>query len=211
MIATCQISANGMAFYFKVYLDQHQDLFSQSSAPTPRISLPGTPVSSSLPSPQIEFFDKYAPKSGSPTASMHKRHPYLHFTLSSHSSDHRLPVTRNHHHHFHLSFHRSHENPVGVFEFQKYLNLESRFHHPAADSLKERAMNLLGECSSCLLLCSSEALRHVVLWLDRMNSERFREFYCQSREKRWDEVVAENRLMTIRLTNALAEFREKER
>lgn len=100
---------------------------------------------------------------------------------------------------------------VGVFEAQKYLNLETRLRHPHGDMLADRAMRLLGESSAELLTDTANALRHVVSWLERLNACRFWKLFNRGQEEQWKADVKANEDMAARLQCSLREFRETKR
>lgn len=98
-----------------------------------------------------------------------------------------------------------------MFESQKYLNLEIQIQHPDGDALVEQALRLLGESVQDLLLECASALRDIILWLERINANRFQT--CLGRKKkdlRFDAVrdIADAKL---RLWDSLSEFRESKR
>ena len=59
---------------------------------------------------------------------------------------------------------QSHEGLVGVFESQRYLNLETRFAHPDAEALLGQMMSLLNESVGDLLETCASAMEVVGTW-----------------------------------------------
>ena len=66
------------------------------------------------------------------------------------------------------------QSPVGVFESQYYMNIEKRLHHPREEEFEARSVELLAESCEDLLEALGDAMEHVVVWLDQMNTDRFR-------------------------------------
>lgn len=198
-----QVRANGMAFYYKI-IDPTRDRFPATPAPSRPGTPLGTPTHSRPPSPTQE--EEPGPKSARSSISGRRRrhHGHHHHHSLFHPHGHHVSL-------FHEALDRSHEHAVGVFESQKYLNLETRMHHPDGDVLVERAMKLLAESSTELLRGSADALRHIISWLERMNSDRFWKLYGREREKSWKKAVRDNEESKRRLEIALTHYREKTR
>ena len=53
------------------------------------------------------------------------------------------------------------------------MNIEARLHTPNADAYIERAVALLGESCTELLVTCADSLDCVTDWLERINTERF--------------------------------------
>ncbi|KAI5115077.1 hypothetical protein M0805_006708, partial [Coniferiporia weirii] len=100
---------------------------------------------------------------------------------------------------------------VGVFESQRFLNLELRMAHPNADELVPRIMELLIESANELIVCCADTLDHLVGWLERMNQDRFWKIYGRRRKMTWEEGIRKDEAMRERLRSTLDEFRQKKR
>ncbi|TDL21197.1 hypothetical protein BD410DRAFT_821614 [Rickenella mellea] len=197
--------ANGMAFYFKI-IDPTREKFPVTPAPsrpesvinTPSPSRPATPLTSGAE-------DSPAPSVAPTTVSSMRRklHSHIpHLQLNLHNS-----LFRSH---AFQDLGRLPSTAVGIFESQKYLNLESHFQHPRADMFMENAMCLLQESSKDLLVASADATRHVMAWLERLNSDRYWKLYGREHAK-WSESVKENEEARKRHRKALNKFREQQR
>ena len=115
------------------------------------------------------------------------------------------------------------ENPVGVFESQRYLNLETRFAHPDADAVLGRMMALLNESVRDLVEACASAMEDVGLWLGEVEKEggwkawaasvmeAVRGGWTERRKERWEETVKMAEEARERLDKALHEFRTKKR
>lgn len=143
-------------------------------------------------------------------------HHALNLTHHSHHHTH-----HSHHHHsrhlhypsslFHEVLDRQAEGAVGVFESQRYLNLETRLTHPNAEEVIPRVVAHLGESSADLTATCADALDHLAAWLGRMNQDRFWKLFRRDREKTWGEGIQEDEAMCARLRSVLEEFRLKKR
>lgn len=221
------VRANGMAFYFKI-IDPQLD--KQPGTPAfSRITTPSsTPVisrASSRPSSpnRDSRGESNLPSSTSITSSTRRRHRHKHHIL--HHSFH-LPHGFHHHHHlpssfimhiqhpsslFHEIIDRSSENPVGVFESHRYLNLETRLTHPSSGEYVTRMMCLLKESVKDLLKCDADALDYVASWLERLNQDRFSRLFFRKKALSWEETIEQHEEMRARLQNTLDDFRNKKR
>lgn len=112
--------------------------------------------------------------------------------------------------------------PVGVFESQAYLDLEARFAHAGADTLRARAMGLLGaeDGAGPLLRCAADALGMCGHWVERIDEEmivgrvvRLLKTKLGMRRKRKvsDNVVLQIENVRARLLACLEEFRKEKR
>ena len=197
-----------MAFYFKI-MDPSRHRFPGTSAAC-------TPLTSPLPSRATSPASTPGLEDRSPSSSRNN-------SLRSRRRRSRMHLHHHHYFNFHFShghptslFHevlnRSHENPVGVFESQKYLNLETRFTHPGAEAVLHRMMQLLGESANELLLCCAESIDHFVTWLQRVNDDRIWKRYIKKRCLKWEgEAVVENEEVIHNLRTCLDEFRRTKR
>ncbi|TDL16038.1 hypothetical protein BD410DRAFT_731828 [Rickenella mellea] len=194
------VRANGMAFFFKI-----MDPFSENFPSTPGASRAGspaaTPYQSRPPSPSpLHEGTPSSPKYPSSVSSRRRRH----------QRQHSFPYGRQNFL-FHIALNHTQENAVGVFESQKYLNLESRFNHPENDYFADSAMNLLGTCSTDLLKSSADALRHVISWLEKADSNGLIGFQNRTPRESWEEAIQQNENAKMSLERTLRDFREKKR
>ncbi|KAH8109100.1 hypothetical protein DFH11DRAFT_1629750 [Phellopilus nigrolimitatus] len=217
------VRANGMVFYFKIIGPQPgMPALSVLSTPwsTPSHSRPPSPTRSQ---------GEATSASNSSVKSTGRHHSHRN-NAHAHSSHHFFSTLRRHHTlHGHNQHHRSHhspltpslsarhsltfqvENAVGVFESQRYLNLEARFSHPSADDLFPRIMELLGESTGDLVACCADTLDHVVDWLGRMNKDRFWKLYGRKRGKSWEEAARGDQDAMMRLRRVLDDFLVRKR
>lgn len=106
---------------------------------------------------------------------------------------------------------RQAEGAVGVFESQRYLNLETRLAHPNAEEVIPRVVAHLGESSADLTTACADALDYLAAWLGRMNQDRFWKLFRRERDRTWGEGIREDEAMCARLRSVLEEFRLKKR
>lgn len=155
----------------------------------PRFDLGATPTSS--------------PRATTPN-STHRRHYHSH----SHSHSQLLHSLHNLHLHSH---HREHV--VGVFESQRYMDLEStHFSHPLSALYTQRATELLREGADELLAANIAALKGLDDWLMWSRMDRWT-FWRGGEKKR---KLHEHRLEGVRktkldLADALDKFRKDKR
>ncbi|KAF9446717.1 hypothetical protein P691DRAFT_776668 [Macrolepiota fuliginosa MF-IS2] len=134
------------------------------------------------------------------------------------------PVLHHHHHHhhhhhllhqslLHLSLGRKKEHAVGVFESQRYLNLEARrLNDPYGEVCTQRLTRLLQECCTDLLSVTREGLIGVKDWLGTVRDARLR-FWVKAatkdaqRQNKLDEIQR----LRYRVASALEEFRNDKR
>ncbi|KZW02716.1 hypothetical protein EXIGLDRAFT_601614 [Exidia glandulosa HHB12029] len=177
------IRAEGMSFFFKL-LDPLREKFPEtprgsildSPIVTPLSSRPPTPVTSPTHSPLI------------PTAQLPSvRLPPSGLSVSSTvpmSPPSIAPSSKRRKHiglHLHLphlkhglfgEFGHSHENPVGIVESLKYMNLESRFDHPMRNAMLEQSMSLMHDACRDLLVASADSLHTALDWMRNVNAAR---------------------------------------
>lgn len=145
-----------------------------------------------------------SPVGDSPTASA--------FPLSS---THRHSHSHNHlHHHLlHIALTRNIEPAVGLFESQRYLNLENnRFREPEAEANTEHSTALLQESCDDLLKHGALALAGITAWFPRVRRQRFNPFAPPKRiEANQKEKMT--KLMALRdgFEGALKEFLQTKR
>ncbi|KAL5501058.1 hypothetical protein ACEPAH_9445 [Sanghuangporus vaninii] len=226
------VRANGMAFYFKVIgSETGGPALSLLNTPwsTPTQSRPATRPSS----PAEMFRDDPTPSTAS-VKSTGRRKVLHHHRVASLSSP--RPILRRHHshqqvHHHHLNhrhLHHSHhhtsrpasvlssgassffEKPVGIFESQRYVNIESRFSHPASEELFLIITARLADGSRDLIVACGDTLDHVISWLERMNQDRFWKLYGRG-HKHWQEAIRDDELAMSKLQYTLDEFWNEKR
>ena len=189
-----------------------------SRSPTP----PGIPVSS----PASEYFQNRTNQSGSATPKharqstpggrnkqFHPHHLFAHpfFSYQSHPgspsvSHHKQRPFQNN-----GFFGRPHENAVGVFESQRFLNLEARtLTHPYANLMLSRMRSLLAESASDLLVCCAETLEYTDGWLKYVPTGHITEIFTRGDRKKgrsFEEAVSRNDEVREKLQKTLDEFR----
>ncbi len=236
-----QVRANGMAFYFKIMDPSRHNYYGapksplsatssphRSRSPSPRPSI-RTPVPTPAAVDELEAKHSSAPSgTATPTSPRGRRHvnrqfhPHhiFHHPFFLPSPSHQLHGFFNnfhhrHHHHSGSLFGLARENAVGVFESQRFLNLEARAHlsHPDADVFLERMRSMLSESASDLLVCSADTLEHVDEWLRYLPTRRVVELMSLGSKKRkpCKEALSDNDRVRERLERTLDEFRKVKR
>ena len=207
------VRANGMAFYFRIV--NPKDKF--PGTPTPaasRASTPlATPATSRAPSPASRE-ESVVPSNASQNSGTRRRkgQGQSHHTGHRHHKSH-ISVFLSAHHPsslFQEALVRSAENPVGVFESQRYLNLETRMTHPQADAYLTDMLSLLSESSNELLTVCADTIDHIAGWFERVNNDRFWRLHRRDRTSREDLLRGDEEARK-RLQSALDEFKEKKR
>ncbi|EJD55665.1 hypothetical protein AURDEDRAFT_78909 [Auricularia subglabra TFB-10046 SS5] len=229
------IRGEGMSFFFKL-LDPLREKFPETprgsvvNSPliTPTSSRPATPLSQPSHSP---FFTSplvnVASTAPSPLATVSGPDdatpppaPVITVvpTSSSVSSKHRrkghglhLHLPRPHFRHGLFGGDHSHENPVGIFESLKYMNLEARFEHPFRNMLLEQSMALLDESCRDLLEACADSMGVALTWLRNVNAGRLRLPQRKRMEKSRLESIAALQGSRGQLTAALESFRAEKR
>lgn len=226
-----------MSYFFKI-MDPSRNTFPITPLPSRPGSPPITPTTSRPPSPprtplqlvhSPEKERNFRERGSSHDRNIHekspihekfshggrsttrRRRPHFHLRFGSTAHLHHSHHHHRHHHLFRELIQRGQENPVGIFESQKYLNLETRFYHPEGEALKERSMALIAESAKELLPTCAKALAHVSGWLDRLNEERFWKLFRRMRTKRWEDCVLDCETMSEKLHSALNDFRKVQR
>lgn len=191
--------AHGMNVYFSL-TDPTRERFPVTPAPSrPGSPTPGTPNGSRPSSPnRTEESPNASPvfplrstaccsqaeveqHRGRPAA---QRHPHFEADCPSHAAKSYFHNTlfRRHHRHSYISllsgaYNHDHlrEHVVGVFESQRYLDLESQhFAHPLAAHYTERCTALLRQSCEPLLRTCSLCLDQLDLWLHTSRHDRWR-------------------------------------
>ena len=137
---------------------------------------------------------------------------------SLHTTESIVSRKKKHHHHsrFHLSAFREHgqnlqENVVGVFESQKYLDLEAHLTHPDAERLTATALHLLVESCGPLANACADGVQFLVDWYTSVNDIRFASIFSHKKRRTWEEGVQASEGAVEALSQAIQAFREKER
>ncbi|KXN81239.1 hypothetical protein AN958_05700 [Leucoagaricus sp. SymC.cos] len=226
--------ANGMTVYFSL-ADPSRDPFPMTPAPsganTPATA-PSSPVASRPPSPgPLEGRPKFRVQTEDAdsiemTAAEHVVRSLERVrTTGSQTSSSPVVSTTTHHHHLHhhhqlhhsllhLSFGKKRgEQAVGVFESQRYMNLEARkLHDPYADIYTQRMTHLLRDCCMDLLVATKDGLSGVREWLGTVRDGKFKLLFKSPAEatQRQNRLDATQRLR-YQAASALEEFRNDKR
>lgn len=225
--------ANGMTIYFTL-IDPTREKFPVTPAP----SRPGTPGASTpgqlSRAPSLEVLPELAPpvrvESGdtssmpsTPKLPQHQAyHPHLrkHRAHSVHAHSHSHSHGHNHRHFFHNSlFHipvphvHKDEHAVGVFESQRYLDIEA--HHLSdhnAAVLTEQMVELLHKSCDSLLGQCQDSLSFVQTWLRDVRRGRWR-FWISGKERRrtWKKKSDEVHQLREALSATFEKFRSENR
>lgn len=167
-----------------------------------------------------------------PISPRRARHRHTHFSIAQSP-----PLTRtntptpslrersghrhHHHHHSHLlrelhlslSHHHQREHVVGVFESQRYLDLEStHFAHPMSSHFTERATFLLKESCDELLEGCANSLKGLDFWLEQSRTNRFAFWRNeQTMQRIHNERLEAIQTVTTNLADILKRFRKDKR
>ncbi|KAG2130867.1 hypothetical protein DEU56DRAFT_981991 [Suillus clintonianus] len=230
------VRANGMSVYYTL-IDPTRERFPV----TPAASLPGTPVRSRQGSPRpdrrtpIGTEEKHAPFSNHELRdrkqSRHHQRPSsrprsypasstspLHLHRYKHSHSHHAHHTLLHSSLLHLALSRAPkrtgETAVGVFESQKYLNLEAiHLSHPESAFFTARATELLSNSCQDLLGVCEEVLVSSGAWTGSVRKHRFN--FWRGRDEDRDQIhkkeVQKYEDLLAKLTKVLDEFTTKKR
>ncbi|KAF4566043.1 hypothetical protein EYR36_011457 [Pleurotus pulmonarius] len=147
------------------------------------------------------------------------RHPHLH-SIHLHSALKRLSISHppnsphsphNHHHQ------PSTEFAVGVFESQRYLNLEARrLHDPLEEEHTREANVLLKDCCGDMVGVCEEGIKEIVDWLGRARDGRLRwtgwgEAGKEKQGEMWADGCEKLRSVRDKVARELEAFMEKKR
>ncbi|KAJ7272064.1 hypothetical protein B0H12DRAFT_1299013 [Mycena haematopus] len=150
------VRANGMARYFML-LDPMREKFPVTPSPSRGGTPVGTPVISRPPSPsrtptREQMGDQSMDAPPSPTRRSHHHHSSRH-TLLYNSL-------------LHLSMgSKKHEQVVGVFESQRFLDLEAHLSHPGVEACTKETTKLLSQSCTPLLKSCQDSLIWIQDWL----------------------------------------------
>ena len=103
------------------------------------------------------------------------------------------------------------ENVVGVFESQKYLDLEARLMDPDAERLTTAALHLLVESCAPLANACTDGVQFLVGWYQSVNDSRFASIFSRKKRRTWEESVQESEGAAETLSQAIRAFRTNER
>ncbi|KAG6862124.1 hypothetical protein C0995_005936 [Termitomyces sp. Mi166 len=188
------VRANGMGVYFSL-VDPTRPKFPATPAP----SVPQTPVPSRPPS--VDGHDGLTMKPNRLTSFPSHSRSNSHINLSKHLHRDLL--------HFHPGM-RRHENAVGVFESQRYMNLEAtRLHDPYTEEYTAQMMESLNECCRDLLDECRSGLSTVSEWLSGVRAGRT-QFLLNTRrtKEQWTKQLAKHEKIRDDLFISLERFRK---
>ncbi|XP_006457385.1 hypothetical protein AGABI2DRAFT_212754 [Agaricus bisporus var. bisporus H97] len=194
--------ADGMTRYF-VFANPHIDKFPATPMPSGyNTPAPTTPQLSRAPSiehpegrPTLHHSDHHHHHRHRTHSHTHQHGPHLHSAL------------------LHLSLGRKREEGiVGMFESQRYMNLEAKMHDPCAEHYTQLLTELLRECCDDLLVAAGEGLAGIRDWLGTVRKDRFKLW----RNTADEEAERQNKIDAIqalrhRVAAALEEFRSDKR
>ncbi|OCB89516.1 hypothetical protein A7U60_g3311 [Sanghuangporus baumii] len=239
LVRRMTVRANGMAFYFKI-MDSSANkqpgtpAFSLLNTPahSPPSSRPPSPTRSARSSRSLSDLNISASASVASVNSASARRRRRQQRHSAHNSLYQAALQFYHHAHhrnsrqsrhqhphrrhhtsslFHDVLNKTSEGAVGVFESQRYLNLETRLTHPNAEEFIPQIVHHLGESSADLVQCAGDALEHLTLKFGRMNEDRFYKLFCRERAMSWEEGIHDDESMLKKLKSVREEFRTKSR
>ncbi|KAJ6502261.1 hypothetical protein C8R45DRAFT_818343 [Mycena sanguinolenta] len=144
------VRANGMARYF-LFLDPTREKFPLTPVPSRGGTPIGTPVISQPSSPIREQTEDRMDSPPTPT----RRSQHTH-----HSHRHRLLYNSL----LHLSM-KKNEQVVGVFESQRFLDLEAHLSHPDVEAHTKEATKLLSQSCTPLLKSCQDSVNWIQDWL----------------------------------------------
>ncbi|KAH8827139.1 hypothetical protein DL96DRAFT_1669804 [Flagelloscypha sp. PMI_526] len=213
------VRANGMQLYFTL-IDPTRPKFPVTPAPshpatptvaTPAVTRPPSVINEEPNSPAETVHQDVEPTPQNNAGTSAESSPVIESPISayypltpSRSSGnvrhHSNPHHHHHHHHLlHLSLSHKVEPVAGLFESQRYLNLENRkLYEPDAEENTDRSTALLQESCDALLTQNEKALTSIAAWLPNVRRRRFT--FISSRKKRRDEERKEalNELTELR-------------
>lgn len=215
------VRANGMSVYFGL-IDPTRERFPITPAPS-HPNTPGTmtPIRSRAPSPdrgeEQEQTEDGPESSGynTPISSSHSQHHLNRRGRSSHP----------HSSHFSHSLHRSlmhlsmpkihrHEHTVGVFESQRYQDLEHTvFNEPESQMYTQRTIDLLAASCGELLEDCQDAVSYIqTTWLVNVRRGRWKFWISgKTRKKTWEDSHDALLARRNKLSDALQAFKTKYR
>lgn len=208
-----------MAFYFRI-TDTVKDFASASPARS-QASTPFITPSPSVPSLRdLDPANSIAPSNASMTSASRRRRNKkgnrndLFFGLHLRNAQSFFSHVHNPSLIFQDAVERAQENSVGVFESQRYLNLETKLVHRDADVFIARITALLGESAEDLLMCCADTVDHIDTWFSGINSDKFWNifrFWGTEKPSTWEEGVRNHADARARLKRVLDEFRTVKR
>lgn len=99
------------------------------------------------------------------------------------------------------------QEPVGVFESQRYMDVENSLARESTEHIHQQ-LHLLAHSSIPLVSAVNDALRHASEWSKRINGDRS---YFSGRGKRGEEYERGNEKVVRRLEREIEEYRERGR
>ncbi|EGN97169.1 hypothetical protein SERLA73DRAFT_183808 [Serpula lacrymans var. lacrymans S7.3] len=235
LIRRIAVRANGMGMYYSL-IDPTREKFPVTPVPSkPATPIGVTPMPSRPHSPDrhshASHHDnlQHTPDHASHLTGRHKstaarsRHHHHAHSSSPFHIHHRHPHHRSQSHHhnmlhsslLHLALSRTprSEFAVGVFESQRYLNLEvSHLSHPESNRFTDQATGLLNaSCAQLLEVCGS-GLEGVQSWLDHVRDHRFDFWVSRSEKERIRKGGVQNyERIRDELSRVLDDFRKDKR
>ncbi|KAH7923390.1 hypothetical protein BV22DRAFT_1196761 [Leucogyrophana mollusca] len=236
LVRRLTVRANGMGVYYTL-IDPTRERFpvtpATSRPPTPTTATPtqSRPPSPDHSSPTIPN-EIQANSHGLSHESRHERH-HSRVRARSHHADLHVHHHRSHHKPYrHSHSHHSHHNllhssllhlalsrtpktefAVGVFESQRYLNLEAtHMSHPESERFMASATELLGTSCQELLASCETGLQGAQDWLGRCRDHRW-SFWkdTQHKDATRQDVMKKYEKLYEELSRALDEFRNNKR
>ncbi|KAJ7632836.1 hypothetical protein FB45DRAFT_744966 [Roridomyces roridus] len=193
------VRAHGMTLYYQI-IEPGRERFPVSTPATPA---PASPVPSRPPSPVREHRDSVAEDSLPTTPTRKSRHSYFH----NHHNHHNLL----HNSLLHLS-RKKHQNPVGVFESQRYLDLEAHLHHPDTEAHTKEIVGLLAESCTPLLKACQDSLIWTQDWLGYVRQGWISQLLAGAKERRaLKQRMKELSFVRANLKKTLESFKEDKR
>ncbi|KAH7888067.1 hypothetical protein F5I97DRAFT_1806524 [Phlebopus sp. FC_14] len=229
------VRANGMDVYYTL-IDPTRERFPLTPVP----SVPATPTMTSpvhsrqqSPAPSIGREEGHGDQAGverrkhharhrrTPSRKRHGHHSGAHSHKRQHSTTYKHSASHHSHHNLlhssllHLALSRTPktEFAVGVFESQRYLNLEAtHLSHPESARYTQRATELLSTSCQDLLRCCELALQNSSDWLGCTRDHRFKIWVCsEEKQKRRKDNIKKFEDLHRDLSVALDEFIRKKR
>ncbi|KAG6811615.1 hypothetical protein H0H92_006630 [Tricholoma furcatifolium] len=198
------VRANGMGVYFSL-VDPTRPRFPLTPAP----SAPVSPALSRQPS-TVDLHEAAAGKKNRMTPTTSRLPSPTHSRQGSN-----VNLAKHLHHslsHYHPGRHR-HENAVGVFESQRYMNLEAtRLNDPFTEQYTAQMVENLHECCNDLLDGCRNGLTAVKDWLGGVRAGRL-QFLFKTRQVKeaWAKQLADHQKLRDEFSASIERFRTEGR
>ncbi|KAF7363690.1 hypothetical protein MSAN_01026700 [Mycena sanguinolenta] len=191
------VRANGMARYF-LLLDPTREKFPLTPVPSRGGTPIGSPVISRPPSPTREQTEDRLDSPPTPTRrSQHTHHSHRHSLL--HNSLLHLSIKKN-------------EQVVGVFESQRFLDLEAHLSHPEVEAYTKETAKLLSQSCTPLLKSCQGSVNWIQDWLAFVRRGTLARLIGGAKQQRaLEQRMGELEAVRQDLTVALDEFRKDKR